>query len=252
MTPEVPCAASPPWIGHVPAAFAGPDVGRGLVQVVGEVLGGARLVGPVHRRDGLVRQRLAGVVRGDLRRVPVGDPAVEDAGDGGGRELEVGDPLQVVDHRDRRDVGRDLDDVAAAALLRRGQLLGLEVGVAAGERDAAGEELGPARTGAGGVVVDGRVGVRAREAGDPGLHGGLLGARAGTGDRAAQGGGARARGGATGRSGLVGRAAAREEHAGGDSRHGDSGTGGMPLGLHAEGSSVKAGLRCRAAPGTAA
>ena len=206
-----------------------PGTAARLRQVVGEVVGGARFVGAVHRRDWLVGQRLARVVRGDLRGVPVGDLAVEDAGDRGRRQLQVGDAGQVVDHRDRGDVRGDLDHAAPAALLRLRELFLLEVGVAAGEGHATGDELGAAGARAARVVVDRGVGVRAREAGDPGLHGGLLRARAGTGDRPGEGWAAR-RGTAAAACGclLVGRTAAGEQDA-----SSDAGTGAVPQGLHA-------------------
>ena len=51
------------------------------------------------------------VQRGDRRVVPVGDRAGEDAGDGGGVEVERVDALDVERDGDRRDVGRELDEV---------------------------------------------------------------------------------------------------------------------------------------------
>ena len=146
--------------------------------------GGAGLVGAVHRGDRQVGQGGAGVVGGDRRVVPLGDLPVEDLRDGGRSQLEVGHALHVVDHRDRRDVGRHLDHVAVAAGLGLGQLLVLERGVAAGEGHPAAEELVAAGTGAARVVGDVGVRVGRGEAGDPRLLGRLLGAGARAGDRA--------------------------------------------------------------------
>src|SRR5690606_39137352 len=51
-------------------AAPGPDGGRRLGEVVGEVGRGARLVGAVHRVDGQIGKVDTGVVGGDLRIVP--------------------------------------------------------------------------------------------------------------------------------------------------------------------------------------
>src|SRR6476661_10172170 len=144
----------------------------GLAEVVGEVLGRARVVGAVDRRDGRVGEVRVGVHLGDGRVVPRGDLAVEDLGDRVGVHVERVDALEVERDRDGRDVGRDLDRVlAVAALLGGGELalVVVEVGVGAGEADAALDEVGATVAGADGVVVDGHVAVvHALEAGGPG------------------------------------------------------------------------------------
>src|SRR5204863_3347785 len=67
----------------------GPRARRCLAQVVGEVLGGARVVRAVHRGDvgaGQLGIRVVGLDRGV---VPLGDLAGEDLGSGVRGELEV-------------------------------------------------------------------------------------------------------------------------------------------------------------------
>ena len=101
------------------------------------------------------------------------------------RELQRFDAFEVVDDRDRRDVGRDLDQLARVAAFRRLLQFAFffaERRVAAGEGDAAGDELFAAAARADGVVGDRGVGVCVLEFGDPGFLGGLLGGRAGAGD----------------------------------------------------------------------
>src|SRR5918997_1554949 len=171
----------------VAVGLVGPrPAGRGR-QVLGEVLGGARLLGTVHRGDRQVGQGRLGVVRGERRVVPLRDLLVEDAGDDLGGEVELLDSLEVVDHRDRRDVVRQLEDLTTgAALLRGGQLLLVERGVGAGEVGAARDELLAATAGAHRVVVHGHAGLHTRVAGGPALHRGLLAARAGAVEGTAQ------------------------------------------------------------------
>ena len=103
--------------------------------------------------------------------------------------LSVVDALDVEDDGDRRDVGGELDDAGAldAAVERPCvDLLDRERAVGAGERDGAGLERLAARAGAGGVVVDGDVGVGGLEAGGPGLDGDLLRRGAGAGELAGE------------------------------------------------------------------
>src|SRR4051812_40201171 len=156
----------------------GPGAVAGLLEVVGEVLGGARLVGAVDRVDLGRRELGVGVVGLDGRVVPRLDLAGEDPGDGLGGEVELVDAFEVEDDGDRAHVVGDLDGVGAAALLRGVDLtlLGVERGVGPGEVDATGVELLDTGTRAGRVVVDGDAAVRLLEAGSPGVHGGLLGA----------------------------------------------------------------------------
>src|SRR4051794_5657629 len=154
---------------------AGPRVRGRLGQVVGEVLRGARLVTAVHggdRRAGQLRVRVVGL---DRRVVPGGDRPGEDLGDRVGRQVELVDAREVVDDGDRRDVVRQLEDLAAgAAVLGLRDLVVAEVGVRAGEVDAAGQELLAATAGAHRVVVHRDVGLLLAEPGGPALHGRLL------------------------------------------------------------------------------
>ncbi|MCB0875882.1 MAG: hypothetical protein KDB46_06770 [Solirubrobacterales bacterium] len=129
----------------------------------------------------------SGIVGGDLRVVPVRDLLGEDPGERLRRELEALDLGEVVDDRDRRDVDRDLDQLAAlvlAALVGAAELAALEGRVGPAVVGAAGDELLTAAARADRVVGDRHVGVVVLDAGDPGLLGGLLGARTGSGDLA--------------------------------------------------------------------
>src|SRR5690606_33847966 len=113
-----------------------PHLGRIGLEVVGEVLGRARLVGAVNWRDGQVGKIDAVILRGDGCVVPVGDVALEDAGDGCGVHVERVDAVQVEDDGDGRNVGGDLDDGRAgnAGLKVVGcELVVLERTVGAGE-----------------------------------------------------------------------------------------------------------------------
>src|SRR5690606_16040274 len=88
----------------VAADLVRPGVARGLGEVGDEVLGGARLVGAVHRDDvggGEVDVRV-GLL--DRLVVPGGDLLVEDVRDDLGGEVEGVDALQVEGDRDGRDV----------------------------------------------------------------------------------------------------------------------------------------------------
>src|SRR4029077_15005595 len=120
-----------------------PGALAGLLEVVGEVIRGAGLVGAVNRRDRGRGQLGALVLGGDRRVVPLGDLAVEDLGDRLRGELQVLDPLHVVEDRDRAHVVGDLDGVGTAALLGRVDLalVGVQRRVAGGEVDAARVEL---------------------------------------------------------------------------------------------------------------
>src|ERR671916_724518 len=207
--------------GHRPVAVRlvrpGPG-GRGG-QVLGEVLGRARLIGAVDRGDRQVGEGHAGVVGGDRRVVPGGDLLVEDPGEDLGGEVEVLDALEVVDDRDRRDVVRQLEDLATgAALLRGGQLLLVQRGVGAGEVGAAGDELLAATAGAHRVVVHRHARLHARVAGGPALHRGLLAAGACAGEAAAQFLGAAGGAGGAATGVLLVRGAARGEREGADER----------------------------------
>ena len=103
----------------VAADFVLPDAGDDLGEVFGEVLRRARLVRAVDRGDPGVGQFDAGVVLGDRRVVPGGDFLVEDLRQRFRVELQPFDAFEVVDDRDRRDVGRNLDQFARVAALRR-------------------------------------------------------------------------------------------------------------------------------------
>src|SRR5262249_5583395 len=89
------------------------------------------------------------------------------------------DAGEVVDDRDRRDVVRDLDQLAGRAALRRlRQLIGVEGRVAAGEsRVPARDELIAATARADRVIGDGRAGVLILKVRCPSLLCGLLSAR---------------------------------------------------------------------------
>ena len=71
-------------------------------------------------------------------------------------------PFEVEDHRDRADVGRDLDGVAAAGLLGRAELalVVVQVGVGAGEEVGLADEVLDAGAGADLLVVDRGAAVR--------------------------------------------------------------------------------------------
>ena len=102
-----------------------------------------------------------------------------------GVELQFFDAREVVDDRDRRDVGRDLDQFAGSAALDRFAELAFLFGerrVGAGEGDAAGDELFATAAGADRVVGDRRAAVGVLEFGDPGFLRRLLRAGAGAGD----------------------------------------------------------------------
>src|SRR5690606_14761430 len=157
--------------GHRPvtARLVRPVLARRGLEVLLEVLRGTGLVGPVHRRDVQRGKLHARVVLGDLRVVPLGDLLVEDLRDGARPQVQLVDALDVVDDRDRRDVGRDLQDLAAAALLGRGQLVVVQIRVGAAEVGAARDELLTTATGTDRVVVDRHVRVGLGEPGDPRL-----------------------------------------------------------------------------------
>ena len=165
-----------------------PHVGGDLVEVVREVLRGARVVRAVHGGDVGVGQGHAVVEGGDGRVVPLRDVALEDVGDGRGVERELVDTLDVEDDGDRGDVDREVDGlgVGSAGGEGAGDLLVVQGGVGAGEVDATGDEGLTTGAGARRVVVDGHVGVGGLEAGDPGLLGGLLRRGAGGVERAGE------------------------------------------------------------------
>src|SRR5690606_29139048 len=113
-------------VGPVTRHLGVPHLGRVGLEVVDEVLGGARLVGAVHGGDGELGQFDALVLLGDGRVGPLGDLALEDLRDRGGVEVEAVDPLDVEDDGDGGDVGGDLDDGRAghaAGEVVLGQLL---------------------------------------------------------------------------------------------------------------------------------
>src|SRR3954453_10140066 len=147
-------------------------------QVLREILRRARLIGAVDDRDPRVREVGVRVVGLDRRVVPVLDLLLEDLRQRLGRELQVLDAVEVVDHRDRRGVNRDLNEVvhAATALLCGGQLVVLEARVGSAVLRAAGVELLTTAAGPHRVIGDRDVGVRVLEPGDPRLLRGLLGA----------------------------------------------------------------------------
>jgi hypothetical protein len=218
--------------------LGGPHVPGGLEQVVGEVVRGARVVGAVHGGDRRGRQGGVRVVRGDGRVVPGGDRAAEDAGDRGRGEVQLVDALEVEDDGDRRDVVRELEDLATdAAVGRLGELLVLQRGVRAGEVDRAGEELLAPAAGADRVVAELHIRVLALEAGLPGLHRGLLAARARADQVAAELRGVAARVGAA--SGLVGRPAGGQRQGAGE-RQGQGGGAGLAAELQPSTSHVVA------------
>src|SRR5690625_1538082 len=171
------------------AGLVGPHVRSGLGEVVGEVLGGARVVRAVHRDDVLVGQVEVRVRLGDGWVAPTGDLAHEHAGDRLGVHVDVlaVDAREVVGEGDRADVQRQLDDLTAeAALDTRLELLLGEGRVGATEDGGAVEELLPPGAGPGRVVGDVDVGVLLHEPGDPALDGGLLGGGSRPGDRAGE------------------------------------------------------------------
>src|SRR5262249_29461899 len=160
-----------------------PDARGGHMEVVGEVGRGPRLVRAMDRRDLRAWQAHTRIVRLDGRVVPGCDLALEDLRGRVRAELQVVDALEVVDDRDRRDVVRDLNQLAGRAALRRlRHLIRVERRVAAGEGGlAAGDELVAAAARPDRVVRDRGAGVLILELGGPGLLRGLLRARAGAG-----------------------------------------------------------------------
>src|SRR6185312_13075070 len=141
--------AGRPFHGGAELDLAGP--GRvDLGQVVGEVERGARTVRTMHHGDLARGQAQAGVQRGDLRVIPVGDLAKEDVGQGGAVQLDlVGLHTGNVDHRhDAADHDREL---AQAELL---QVFGLHRRVGGAEVDGAFLDLRDAGTGADRLVVE--------------------------------------------------------------------------------------------------
>src|SRR5690606_24100971 len=132
------------------------------------------------------------VERRDRRVVPLGDVALEDLREGGGIEVELLDALDVEDHRDGRDVGRDVEGLAVGGAAAEGarELLVRERRVRACPARPAADEGLAAGTGTARVVVDSDVGVGGREGRDPGIPGGALRRRA----RAVEGAGQRAAG----------------------------------------------------------
>src|SRR5699024_2620761 len=168
-------------------AAVGPHLGGDGVEVFGEVAGGARLVGAVHRDDLEVGEFHSGVRGGDLRVVPVGDLAGEDLRDRFPLEVEVlGVEVEVVHDRDGRDVQGELECFGAEATLGCGGTFVLvQCGVRTGELDRAVEELFSSRARARRVVGNRAVGAFG-EPGDPGDCGVLLGGGARAPDLAAE------------------------------------------------------------------
>ena len=126
----------------------------GRLQVVGEDVGRAGAVGPDLGGDGVGRQGDPGIEGGDLRGVPRGDGAVEDAGQGRSVELDPGgDAGEVVGHgHATEDVG-DLDDRTGPGR-HLGQVGGGHRHVGGGEGDRAALEGGDAGAATHTLVVD--------------------------------------------------------------------------------------------------
>ena len=97
--------------------LVGPLLGSGNVEVVGEVLGGARVVVAVHHGDTGVGEVRSRVLLGDLRSVPGADLALEDLGNGGCVQLQTVHAGQVEGHGDRGDVHGQVQGSVGAALL---------------------------------------------------------------------------------------------------------------------------------------
>src|SRR6266566_2695642 len=203
-------------------------------HVLGEVVGGARGVGPVEGLDRGVRQRHARVELGDRGVGPLGDLPAEDAGDRRAVQHEVVDALHVVRDADRAGHHRQVDRLARlAAGVRLGLLIVLQRRVGAAEVDRALEELLHAGSGADRLIVDGRAGARLLVLLDPLVHGVLLGAGAGAGQRAALALDARSAAGVAGAAagaaaGVVVRAAGGERERARDEAGDQTG----PLELH--------------------
>ena len=160
--PEVPLAPSPTLDRPDLVGRVAPGALAGLLEVVGEVLRGAGLVGAVNRRDrgrGQLGAGFSAAIAASFHLVilPSKIWAIVFA-----ESCRSCDALHVVEDRDRAHVVRDLDGVGAAALLGRVDLalVGVERGVGAGEVDAARVELLDAGTRAGRVVVHGDVAPR--------------------------------------------------------------------------------------------
>src|SRR6185312_11603886 len=149
----------------VAADLVRPDARSRLREVVGEVLGRARLVGAVDRSDVRVGEIHSGVVCCDGRVVPLLDLLREDVRQGVRGQLEAVDARDVVNDRNGRDVVGYLHDVVRAATRALGarQLVRVECCVRAGEGDAAGGELLASATGPDRVVGDRDAGVRRLE-----------------------------------------------------------------------------------------
>src|SRR5690606_27333378 len=89
-------------------SLVGPVVRGCRREVLQEVLSGARVVGTVHDRDGLVRELDVRVVSGNRVVVPVGDLLVEDLRQHGWAQVELGHTLQVERDGHRGDVDGDV------------------------------------------------------------------------------------------------------------------------------------------------
>src|SRR5699024_6206657 len=155
----------------------------GLVEVVGEVLGGAGLIGAVDGGDLGVREVCLRVQLGDLWVVPLGDLASADLCCGGSVEVQLVHALEVEGDGDGGAIARELAGaVLATALLGLCDLVLVHEGIGAGAVGLTCQELLAAGTRAVRGVVDARAGVLGGEVGGPCLDSSLLGRGADTDD----------------------------------------------------------------------
>src|SRR5690606_33724869 len=141
--------------GEVRTGTRGPGAVRRGLEVLLEVVGGARRVRAHDRGDVRVGQLSALVESGDGRIVPRGDRAVEDLRGRLGVQHELVDTLDVVGQGHRAENQRQVPcGIAGATLGGLCRLLVLDGRVGAGEVDLVRDELRAAVTGAGGVVRD--------------------------------------------------------------------------------------------------
>ncbi|MDF9814705.1 hypothetical protein M2266_003936 [Streptomyces sp. SPB162] len=150
------------------------------VEVLGQVVRGARVGRAVERLDVGAGELGGRVELLDRLVVPLGDRRVEDLREGRRVQDQVVDARQVVADRDRAADHRQVDALAALADgLRGGDLFGLQRRVGARDADAALVEGGDALTRGGALVVDVRAGARLHVVLDPDVHRVLLRAGAG-------------------------------------------------------------------------
>src|SRR5262249_4591000 len=130
-------------------------LGADLREIVHPNVRRAASVRPVNHDDRLTRQRHAGVERGDLRVVPLGDLAQEDVREHLARELELRRIRQIVGRDDRAEHGRDVQELGR----RRLELFIAHRAVGGAEVDRARGHLLDAAAAADRLVVEADLGI---------------------------------------------------------------------------------------------